>query len=88
MLHKIRRHRTIFAAIRFYKRMILPLFDYNEFLLLSCNIGHKKEWQRLQNSCIRTCLLYNRIEHITIDRLHREMKIVCLEQRRQMQCLM
>ena len=28
-----------------------------------------------------------RIEHITIERLHREMKLVSLEQRRQMQCL-
>ena len=28
-----------------------------------------------------------RIEHITINRLHYEMKLVSLEQRRQMQCL-
>ena len=41
----------------------------------------------MQNSCIRTCLLYNRKEHVTIDRLHYEMKLVSIEQRRQMQCL-
>ena len=67
--------------------MILALFNYSGFLLTSCNIGQKKELQRMQNSCIRTCLLYDRIEHITIDRLHQEMKIVSLEQRRHMQCL-
>ena len=87
MLRKIRRHITNFAAISLYKQMILPLFDYSAFLLLSCNIGQKKELQCLQNSCIRTCLLYNRIEHITIERLHGGMKLVSLEQRRHMQCL-
>ena len=87
MLRKIRRHLTKFAAISLYKQMILPLFDYAGFLLLSCNLGQKRELQRIQNSSIRTCLLYNRIEHITIDRLHSEMRIVSLEQRRHMQCL-
>ena len=67
--------------------MILPLFDYCFFLLSSCNLGQKKELQRIQNSCLRACLLYNLIEHITMDRLHREMKIVSLEQSRQIQCL-
>ena len=87
MLRKIRRHITKFAAISLYKQMILPLFDYSGFLLLSCSLGQKRELQRIQNSCIRTCLLYNRIEHITIERLHTEMRIVSLEQRRQVQCL-
>ena len=41
----------------------------------------------MQNSCIRTCLLYTREEHIIIDRLHCEMKIISLEQRRQIQWL-
>ena len=87
VLRKIRRHITNYAAICLYKQMILPIFDYSGFLLLSCNIGQKRELQRLQNSCIRTCLLYNKIDHVTIDQLHREMKLVSLEQRRQMQCL-
>ena len=67
--------------------MMLPLFDYSGFLLLSCNLGQKRELQRIQHNCIRTCLLYNRIEHITIERLHQEMRLVSLEQRRQIQCL-
>ena len=87
MLRKIRRNINKYGAISLYKQMILPLFDYSGFLLLSCNLGQKRELQRIQNSCIRTCLLYNRIEHITIERLHQEMGLVSLEQRRQIQCL-
>ena len=87
MLRKIRKNINNFGAISLYKQMILPLFDYSGFLLLSCNLGQKRELQRIQNSCIRSCLLYNRVEHITIERLHREMRLVSLEQRRQIQCL-
>ena len=87
MLRKIRRNITTNAAITLYKQMILPLFDYSGFLLLACNLGQKRELQRIQNSCIRTCLLYNRVEHVSIDRLHHEMKIISLEQRRRVQCL-
>ena len=43
--------------------------------------------QKRQNSAIRTCLLYTRREHITISRLHNEMKIISLEQRRNIQLL-
>ena len=87
MLRKIRRNINNYGAISLYKQMILPLFDYSGFLLLSCNLGQKRELQRIQNSCIRTCLLYDRAQHITIDRLHYEIKLVSLEQRRQIQCL-
>ena len=68
--------------------MILPLFDYSGFLTRSCNLGQKRELQQLHYSCIRACLLYNHIDHVRIDRLHSEMKLVSLEQRRQIQCLM
>ena len=87
MLRKIRRYITTYAAISLYKQMILPLFDYSGFLLLSCNLGQKRELQRIQNSCIRTCLLYNQVDHISIERLHNEMKVVSLEQRRRTQNL-
>ena len=48
---------------------------------------YRRELQRIQNNGLRTCLLYNRIEHITIERMHNEMKIVSLEQRWQNQLL-
>ena len=87
MLRKIRRNINTFGAISLYKQMILPLFDYSGFLLLSCKIGQKRELQRIQSSCIRSCLLYNHNEHITIDRFHHDMKLVILEQHRQILCL-
>ena len=87
MLRKIRRRITKNAAISLYKQMILPLFDYSGFLLLACNMGQTMELQRIQNSCIRTCLSYNHDEHITIDHLHGEMRVISLEQRRRIQCL-
>ena len=87
MLRKVRRYITTNAGISLYKQMMLPLFDYSGFLLLSCNLGQKRELQRIQNKCIRACLLYNRVEHITIEHLHNEMKIISLEQRRRVQCL-
>ena len=87
MLRKVCRYITTYAAISLYKQMILPLLDYSGFLLLSCNLGQKRELQRIQNKCIRTCLLYNRVDHITIEQMQNEMKIVSLEQRRQIQTL-
>ena len=41
MLRKIRRQITKNAAVCLYKQMILPLFDYSIFMLLSCTLGEK-----------------------------------------------
>ena len=35
-----------------HKQMILPLFDYNKFVLVSCTLEHKQELQKRQNSAI------------------------------------
>ena len=67
--------------------MILPLFDYSRFLLTSCTLEQKRELQKRQNNAIHTCLLYNQVDHITIDRLHNEMHLISLEQRRNVQLL-
>ena len=87
ILRKIRRYITCDAAKTMYKQMILPLLDYSGFLLFSCTKEHKRELQKKQNSAIRTCLSYNRVDHITIDRLHHEMGLISLEQRRSIQLL-
>ena len=50
MLRKIRRNITRYAAVSLYKQMILPLFDYSGFLLMSCNLGQKRELKRIQNT--------------------------------------
>ena len=42
-----------------YKQMILPIYDYVGFMLVSCTLGQKREPRKLQNRGIRTCLLYD-----------------------------
>ena len=64
-----------------YKLMVLPLLDYSGFLLVACTLEQKNELQKRQNNAIRTCLLHDRREHVTIDRLHEEMGLISLEQR-------
>ena len=87
LLRKIRNYITKFAAMCVYKQMILPIFDFAGFMLTACTLGQKRELRKLQNRGIRTCLLYHRREHISIQRLHNEFKILSLEQRRQIQLL-
>ena len=70
-----------------YKQMILPIYDYVGFMLVSYTLGQKRELRKLQNRGIRTCLLHDRREHISIERLHSEFKILSLEQRRHIQLL-
>ena len=84
---KVRRYITTQAAKAMYKQMILPLLDYSGFLLMSCTKGQKEELQKRQNNAIRTSLLYKRAEHVTLDRLHCEMGLLSLEQRRTVQLL-
>ena len=87
VLRKIRCYINKKAAMCIYKQMILPIFDFAGFMLTSCTVGQKRELRKLQNRGIRTCLLYHRREHISIQRLHNEFKIISLEQRRQVQLL-
>ena len=56
VLRKVRRYITESTAKPMYKQMILPMFDYNVFLLLSCTLDKKKrrELQRRQNDAIHT----------------------------------
>ena len=63
------------------------MLDYNGFLLMSCTLEQKRELQKRQNNAIRTYLLYKRRDHITLDRLHAEMNLLSLEQRRIVQLL-
>ena len=87
VLRKIRCYINKFTAMCIYKQMILPIFDFAGFLLVSCTLGQKRELRKLQNRGIRTCLLYHRRDHISIQRLHNEFKILSLEQRRRIQLL-
>ena len=87
VLRKIRHYVNKYAAMCIYKQMILPILDFAGFMLISCTLGQKRELRKLQNRGIRTCLLYNRREHISVQRLHNEFRILSLEQRRHVQLL-
>ena len=52
ILRKIRRCITAGAAKAMYMQMILPLFDYNGFLLLSCTLEQKGDLQKRQNDAL------------------------------------
>ena len=75
ILRKVRRYITENAAKAMYKLMIPPSFYYNGFLLISCTFEQKREMQKCPNNAIRTCLMYNRQDHISIARLHSKMKL-------------
>ena len=87
ILRKIRRYITTGAAKAMYKQMILPLLDYCGFLLISCTKSQEMNCKKKQNSAIRTCLSYNLVDRISIDRLHHEMGLISIEQRRNIQLL-
>ena len=56
VLHKIQRYLDNYSALAIYKQMILPLFDYSGFLLLSCFKTDKEDLQVIQNNALRLCL--------------------------------
>ena len=70
-----------------YKQAILPFIDYAGFLLISCNIGSRRDLQVLQNNALCICLRYRMVDHVTIGQLHTEAHLQSLEQRRIFQLL-
>ena len=63
------------TATLVYKQATLPYIDYTGFTLLSCNIGRRRETQKLQNHALQLCLRYNLVDRITIRQLHNEAKL-------------
>ena len=69
--------------------MIIDLEQLDVVSLYLCHDVTKErgELQKTQNGCMRTCLSYSRIGHVSIQRLHNEIVLISLEQLRQIQCL-
>ena len=44
------------SAILIYKQTVLPFLDHVGLVLLTCNIGMRKDLQMLQNNALRLCL--------------------------------
>ena len=87
MLNRLRYLLIKKAALLVYKQAILPFIDYAGFMLMTCKLGCRKDLQVLQNNALRVCLRYSMVDHVTIERLHDEANLQCLEQRRVIQIL-
>ena len=81
MLGKIRYLLDKKSALLVYKQTVLPFLDYVGFVLLSCNIGLRRELQILQNNALRLCLRYRLADRVSIQRLHLEANLQSVEQR-------
>ena len=87
MLKKLRKYLTYISALQIYKQTILPIFDYAGFLILSCNKDKKSDLQIIQNDILRFCENKMLDDRISIDVLHKNAKLISLEQRRVKQLL-
>ena len=61
--------------------MILPLFDYSGFLLLSCNKSDREDLQTIQNSALRFCSGIRLSDRISLVNIRNRANLVSLEQR-------
>ena len=57
ILSKILRFITKYSALRIYKSMISPYFDYADIVFDKANQSDLDKLQRAQNRCLRICLL-------------------------------
>ena len=83
MLSKIRRFITEYSAIRIYKAMILPYFDYADIVYDKAHKMDLDKLQRAQNRCLKTCLLDNC--KTGTDLVHSRTKVPKLENKRKVQ---
>lgn len=79
-LSLIRRYISKTTATLLYKTMVLPYFNYSNFLVHSCTETIKTKLQRLQNSGLRIALKSNYRSNVTD--LHLNSRIMTLEDRR------
>ena len=52
--------------------MIMPLFDYSFFLLLSCNKSDKEDVEIIQNNVLRLCPGLRSNDMISLIDIHKE----------------
>ena len=79
---KIRRFITEYAAIRIYKAMLLPYFDYADIVFDKARQGDLDKLQRAQNKGLKICMSVNvRTEtdfihtHTKVPKLHNRRKV-------------
>ena len=86
-LRKLRGYITEKCAIIIYKQTILPLFDYVNFMLVSCNKSDRHDLQVIQNDALRTCFNVRRRDRLSVLKMHVKAKLLSLTQRRNIQLL-
>ena len=87
ILRKLRGQITEKCAITIYKQMILPIFDYVNFLLVACNKSDRHELQVIQNDALRTCFNVRRRDRLSVSNMHIKANLLSLTQRRCVQLL-
>ena len=80
LLSKIRKYLSVSSALKVYKTMILPYFDYDDIIYGTAGKEGLDKLQRLQNKGLKLCMNYDR-RHSTDD-LHRVTKCPKLDARR------
>ena len=86
-LRKLRHYITEKSALAIYKQTILPVFDYASFLLISCNKSDRHDLQVIQKDALRTCYNVKRRDKYYVVIMHKQAKLLSLEQRRSLQLL-
>ena len=65
----------------------MPILDYAGFLLLACNKDKKHDLQVIQNDILRFCENKRLKDRMSIEILHKNARLISLEQRRCKQLL-
>ena len=81
LLAKIRKFLTEPVAIKVYKSMILPYFDYGDVIYNSASQEGLDKLQRLQNRCLKICKCLN--VRFNTNALHSITKVPLLKKRRE-----
>ena len=80
VLSKIRRYIPEYAAIKIYKAMLLPYFDYADIVYDRARQLDLDKLQRAQNICLKVCMLTN--VRTDTDLIHSNTKVAKLSNRR------
>ena len=86
-LRKIRKYVPQDCAVRIYKQTILPILDYGGFILNSCNQSDRSDLQIMQNNALRICYNVRLRDRMSVKTLHKNAKLLSLDQRRKVQLL-
>ena len=81
ILGKVRRFMNKNTALKIYKTMMLPYYDYADVIFHNANNADLSKLQRLQNRALKTCLGRDRV--IDAERAHRQAVVPFLQDRRE-----